>query len=277
MSYAISLSGLQNAQTDLSVIGNNIANANTTGFKESNVQFANLVAASAYSNPKDIQGIGSTVSAINQNFSQGPINQTGSALDLAITGDGFFTVTSPITTQTYYTRNGNFSLDSTTAATSGNSYIVDSNGNRLQALPTSATGTVTSTTPTDATVPATDAAGSAFSGVTIAANGNISASYADGSNTVIGKVALAAFAAPEGLKQVGSADYTATGLSGTATFGAPNSGQYGSLLSGSLEASNVDLSSEMVNLITAQQYFQANAKAIDTNTTVSQAIINLHS
>jgi len=277
MSYAISLSGLQNAQTDLSVIGNNIANANTTGFKESSVQFSNLVAASAYSNPKDTVGIGSTVSSIDQNFSQGAIEQTGSALDLAVSGDGFFTVKSPVTSQTYYTRNGAFSLDSTTAATSGSSYIVDSNGNRLQVLPTSATGTVSSTTPTDATVPATDTAGSAFSGVTVAANGNVSASYADGASTVIGKVALAAFASPDGLQQQGSADYTATGVSGTATYGQPGSGQYGTLLSGSLEASNVDLSSEMVNLITAQQYFQANAKAIDTNTTISEAIINLHS
>ena len=89
MSYATSLSGLQNAQTDLNVIGNNIANADTTGFKSSNVQFANLVAASAYSNPRDIVGIGSSVAQIEQNFSQGSVSQTGSALDLAISGEGF--------------------------------------------------------------------------------------------------------------------------------------------------------------------------------------------
>jgi flagellar hook protein FlgE len=274
MSYYISLSGLENAQTDLSVIGNNIANANTTGFKKSDAQFANLVAASAYSNPKDIVGIGSTVSSIAQNFSQGAIQQTGSALDIAISGDGFFTVKSPDTAQVAYTRNGSFSLDSTSAASSGSSYIVDANGNRLQILASGTGGSAT--TPSDATVPAANAAGAAFSGVTIAANGQISASFADGSNSVIGTVALAAFSSPTGLQQIGSADYLATGLSGAATYGKPASGQYGGLLSGALEASNVDLSSEMVNLITAQQYFQANAKAIDTNTTVSQAIINLH-
>lgn len=276
MSYYVSLSGLQNAQTDLSVIGNNIANADTTGFKKSTAQFANLVAASAYSNPKAIVGIGSTVEAINQNFSQGPIQQTGSALDLAISGDGFFTVKSPIDNQTYYSRNGNFSLDSKTAATSGNSYIEDSSGNRLQLLPSSATGTITSTTPADAAVPATNAAGATFSGLTIAGNGDVSAAYADGSSTVVGVIALAAFNAPDGLKQQGSARYVATGLSGAANYGQPGTSQYGGLLSGALEASNVDLSSEMVSLITAQQYFQSNAKAIDTNTTISQAIINLH-
>jgi flagellar hook protein FlgE len=273
MGYAISLSGLQNAQTELNVIGNNISNADTNGFKQSSVEFSNLVAASAYSNPKDTVGIGSTVASIDQDFTQGPIQQTGSALDLAVSGDGFFSVKSTSTGQTSYTRNGNFSLDSVGSATSGNSYIVDSNGNRLQVMPASGT----STTPTDAAVPTTDTAGSAFSGVTVAANGQVSASYADGTSSVIGTVALASFSSPEGLQQTGSADYVATGLSGTAAYGTPASGQYGSLLSGSLEGSNVDLSSSMVNLISAQQYFQANAKAIDTNTTISEAIINLHS
>lgn len=272
MSYAIALSGLQNAQTDLSVIGNNIANANTTGFKGSDVQFANLVAASAYSNPKDTVGIGSTIASIDQNFAQGAIEQTGSALDLAVSGDGFFSVKSPVTGQMLYTRNGNFSLDSTSAASSGNSYIVDSKGNRLQVF---APGT---TTPGDATVPATNAAKTGtFTAVTVAANGQVSAAYSDGTSTVIGTVALAGFPSPEGLQQMGEADYEVTGLSGTATYNAPGTNNYGSLLSGALEASNVDLSSEMVNLITAQQYFQANAKAIDTTTTITQAVINLHS
>jgi flagellar hook protein FlgE len=277
MSYYTSLSGLENAHTDLSVIGNNIANAQTTGFKKSDAQFANLVAASAYSNPKEIVGIGSTVSSITQNFSQGAIQQTGSALDLAVSGDGFFAVKSPITAQIAFTRNGNFSLDSTAAVATGNSYIVDANGNRMQILPTSAAGAVTSTTPTDAVVPAANAAGALFSGITVAANGRVNASYADGTSSVVGTVALASFASPTGLQQIGSADYHATGLSGTASYGQPNTSQYGGLLSGALEASNVDLSSEMVNLITAQQYFQANAKAIDANTAINQAVINLHS
>jgi flagellar hook protein FlgE len=271
MGYDVSLSGLQNAQTELSVIGNNIANADTNGFKGSSVQFANLVAASAYSNPKDTVGIGSTVASIDQDFSQGTIQQTGSALDLAISGDGFFSVKNSVTGQTSYTRDGSFSLDSAGSTTSGNSYIVDANGNRLQLLGSGGTGT------TDASVPTTDTAGAAFSGVTVAANGQVSAAYADGTSTVIGTVALASFASPEGLQQLGAANYAATGISGSPTYGQPGSNANGTLLSGALEASNVDLSSAMVNLITAQQYFQANAKAIDTNTTISEAIINLHS
>lgn len=270
MSYATSLTGLQNAQTDLNVIGNNIANADTTGFKQSSVQFSNLVATSAYSNPTNIIGIGSAVSQIQQDFTQGSVEQTGSALDLAISGQGFFAVKSPDTAQTQFTRNGNFSLDSSTAATTGNSYIVDTNGNRLQVMVSG------STTPSDAIVPATDAAGGTFAGVTVSTGGLVSAAYSDGTNTPVGTVALAAFISPEGLLQNGDQDYSATGLSGAPVYGAPSAGTNGSLRSGALEDSNVNLSSQLVDLITAQQYFEANSKAIDATTVTVENIINLH-
>ncbi|MET0193587.1 MAG: flagellar hook-basal body complex protein, partial [Hyphomicrobiaceae bacterium] len=90
MSYYTSISGLKNAQADLNVISHNIANAETNGFKKSRTDFADIVASSSFTNPKQIQGIGSAVASISQTFSVGPIEQTGSALDVAITGDGFF-------------------------------------------------------------------------------------------------------------------------------------------------------------------------------------------
>ena len=142
-------------------------------------------------------------------------------------------------------------------------------------FPTDAAGNVTSATPGSAQIPATNGAGAQFAGVTVSESGNVVASYADGSNTVIGKVALASFIAPSGLKAVGSADWTVTGLSGAATYGNPGDGQYGTLMSGALERSNVDLAEELVGLITAQRNFQANAKAIDTASQISQTIINL--
>ena len=79
------------------------------------------------------------------------------------------------------------------------------------------------------------------------------------------------------MRCVGSSNWEATGLSGAATFGIPNQGAYGSLMSGALERSNVDIAEELVGLITAQRNFQANAKAIDTATQVSQSIMNLRS
>ncbi|MBA3053404.1 MAG: flagellar hook-basal body complex protein [Sphingomonadales bacterium] len=269
MSFYTSLNGLKNAQTDLAVISHNIANAETTGFKKSNVQFADIVAGSAYANPKMIQGIGATVEAIQQNFALGPIEQTGSALDVAINGDGFFSTVNATTGQTYFTRNGSFTMD-------GAGFISDPSNNRLQVFPVDPlTGAVTSATPIDAQVPATNGAGAEFAGVTVGSNGDVTASYADGTNAIIGKIALASFVSPTGLRQVGSSNWTANGLSGAPSYGQPGNGQYGELLSGALERSNVDIAEELVGLITAQRDFQANAKAIDTATQISQTIINL--
>jgi flagellar hook protein FlgE len=267
MSFYTSLNGLKNAQTDLGVIAHNIANVETNGFKKGNTQFADIVVNSASSNPRMTQGLGARVEAITQNFSLGPIEQTGSALDIAIGGDGFFAMQAP-DGATLYTRNGSFDMD-------GAGFINDGSDNRLQVFPTDATGAITSTTPMDAQVPPTNAAGAEFAGVSVAEGGQIVATYADGSQINVGTVALARFVAPTGLKQVGSSNWEATGISGTASYGVPNDGAYGTLMSGALERSNVDIAEELVGLITAQRNFQANAKAIDTATQVSQAIMNL--
>lgn len=268
MSFYTSLNGLKNAQTDLGVIAHNIANVDTSGFKKGATQFADIVAGSAQTNPRMIQGIGASIEAITQNFSLGPIEQTGSALDLAITGDGFFAMRSGESGQTVYTRNGSFELD-------GSGFISDGGANRLQVFPTDAGGAITSTTPIDAQISATNAAGAEFVGVVVDGDGLVSASYADGTNEPVGNVALASFISPGGLKQVGSSNWEATGISGEATYGSPGTGQFGSLLSGAIERSNVDIAEELVGLITAQRNFQANAKAIDTATQISQTVINL--
>lgn len=268
MSFYTSLNGLKNAQTDLNVISHNIANSETMGFKKSRTEFADIVAGSAFTNPKLTQGIGATVVSISQNFAQGAIEQTGSALDLAVNGDGFFTTVSTITGQTYYTRNGAFSLD-------GAGQVQDGSDNVLQVFPTDADGNVTGTALTNCIVPATNAANAEFAGLTVLENGDVTASYADGTNTVVGKIAVAGFIAPTGLKQQGSSNWTSTGISGAATYGQPGAGQYGNILSGALERSNVDIAEELVGLITAQRNFQANAKAIDTASQISQTVINL--
>ncbi len=270
MSFYTSLNGLKNAQVDLGTVAHNIANVETTGFKKSRVDFADIVAGSAYTNPKLIQGIGATVESITQNFSLGPTEQTGSSLDLAINGDGFFSTVSSLTGQTYFTRNGSFTMDE-------RGFIHDGSENRLQVLPTDAAGTITSTTPTNAQIPLTNAAGADLAGVTVNFDGAVIATFADGSNQTVGKIALATFISATGLKQVGSSNWQATGISGVAKFVQPGAGQYGQLLSGALERSNVDIAEELVNLITAQRNFQANAKAIDTATQISQTIINLRS
>ncbi|MDJ0643653.1 MAG: flagellar hook basal-body protein [Erythrobacter sp.] len=267
-SFYTSLNGLKNAETDLRVISHNIANAETAGFKKSNAQFADIVTSGSSSDPRLSVGIGATVSAINQDFSLGAIEQTGRALDLSIDGDGFFTTRNTETNEFFFTRNGNMQIDA-----AGN--LQDASGQRLQAFPVDATGTVTSTTPGDALVPTTNGAGSDLSSVTIESNGLILASYADGSSDPVGRIALATFPSPDGLRSIGQTKWRATGISGAPQYDSPAIGNRGQILSGTLERSNVDLAEEMVALITAQRNFQANARAIDTSTTISQTVINL--
>ena len=266
MSFYTSLSGLKNAQTQLNVIAHNIANAETGGFKKSRVSFGDIVAGSAFSSPKMIQGIGSTVEGINQNFGMGPIEQTGGALDMAVSGDGFFTTRSAATGQMLYTRNGSFDVDD-------EGFVHDGADNRLQIFEDGADPAVDA--PVDLQLPAENADGAAFAGVTIASDGAVKVSYADGTNEDMGKVALASFTSASGLKQVGSSNWQATGLSGEASYGLPGEGSFGGVMAGALERSNVDIAEELVGLITAQRYFQANAKAIDTATQISQTVLNL--
>jgi flagellar hook protein FlgE len=268
-SFYTSLNGLKNAETDLGVIAHNIANAETAGFKKSSTQFADIVANGAAANPRLAQGIGATVSAITQDFSLGSIEQTGRSLDLAIDGDGFFTTRNPENGELFYTRNGNLNID-------GAGNIRDFAGQNLQVFATDAAGNVTSTAATiDAVVPLTNGAGSDLANVTVEGNGVVFASYADGTTEAIGRIAIAKFVAPDGLRSIGQTKWEATGISGAPNFELPGIGNAGLILSGALERSNVDLAEEMVALITAQRNFQANAKAIDTATQISQTVINL--
>jgi flagellar hook protein FlgE len=268
MSFFTSLSGLKNAETDLRVIAHNIANAETVGFKKSSAQFADLVASGAPTDPRRTAGIGSTVSAITQDFALGPLEQTGRSLDLAIDGDGFFALANPFSGDLSFTRNGNFRLLATGA-------LQDASGNSLQAFPVDAAGVPTSTTPGDLVVPLANATGSPLANVTIDNRGVVNASYADGSATPVGQVALATFAAPTGLRAIGQTKWQATGDSGAPAFGNPGLGNYGEMISGALERSNVELAEEMVSLLAAQRNFQANARAIDTATVITQAALNL--
>ena len=266
MSYYTSLSGLRNAQTDLNVIAHNLANAETIGFKKSAVQFGDIVAGSVTSDPRMIMGIGSAVESITENFAMGPIEQTGSSLDIAINGEGFFTTKAAVSGKVLFTRAGAMAIDE-------NGFVHDGSQNRFQAF---APGADPATAiPADINVAPTNAAGAAFAGLTFQKDGKVVASYADGTNEDLGTVAIASFISASGLKQVGSSNWEATGMSGTPKFGVPGSGQNGELISGALERSNVDIAEELVALITAQRYFQANAKAIDTATQISQTVINL--
>ncbi|MEE4540141.1 MAG: flagellar hook basal-body protein [Erythrobacter sp.] len=268
MSFFTSLSGMRNAETDLRVISHNIANAETAGFKKSSAAFADLVPTGGNTDPRLTPGIGATVSAITQNFGLGALEQTGRGLDVAINGDGFFATANPASGDLTFTRNGNLSIVASGA-------LQDANGDLVQAFPVDPAGVTTSAVPGNVVVPTVNAAGSSLSSVSINPRGLVSAAYSDGTSEPVAQIALASFPATGGLRSIGQTKWQATASSGAPQYGDPGIGNYGQLMAGSLERSNVDLAEEMVSLLTAQRNFQANARAIDTATAISQTVINL--
>lgn len=429
MSFYTSLSGLQASQTDMSVISHNLANVGTNGFKKSRAEFADVMAANFSTDPFKQVGSGTVVKANRQEFKEGNYTSTSNALDLAISGDGFFTVQSGGTTGTLqYTRNGSFQVDT-------DNYVTDTQGNRMQVFPVDKDGNVTSfgndgltslqLPPTSGTPVATknvtldinlsstavaptgafdrtnmgtynnttqtkiyDTSGNAMtltnyyvreplptdssgkpiqpadgsskwqvysyvndqqmtrggstapvemtfdsggnlvspvgptkfddytprtsitaqplsvdytgssqsgsifsvasrtqdgkavgllSGVSVGENGLVTASFTNGETANLGKVAVATFVNMPGLRQEGNSYWEATGKSGAAKFGTANEGAYGAIRSSTIEGSNVDITEELVNLIAAQRDFQANAKALDTSSQISQTIFNIRS
>lgn len=274
MSFYTSLSGLKGAQTDMSVISNNIANASSTGFKRSKAEFGDIFASSPTQSTKMIAGQGQRLTGITQQFTQGSYETSAKTLDLAIIGEGFFVVKSePPAQNVSYTRNGSFTP-------TADGYIVDTAGSRLQLLPVDAAGDVTDRTlagATDFVLPTaspTDPTAGLIN-ISIGDDGLVTATYADGSDQLLGKVAMATFPATEGLRPIGDAHWQSTGDSGQPKIDSAGAGSMGSIRSGALERSNVDITEELVLLIAAQRNFQANAKAIEGASQLTQTIMNM--
>ncbi|MBC7505122.1 MAG: flagellar hook-basal body complex protein, partial [Sandarakinorhabdus sp.] len=139
MTFSTAMSGLNGAQTELATMANNIANVGTNGFKRSRVSFGDIIAASPLQNPARTIGSGTYVKAVSQQFQQGAIETSDSSLDLAISGQGFFTVRAGAGDgETSFTRNGAFGVDA-------ERYVVDGSGRRLQLFPTTTDGSVLTT------------------------------------------------------------------------------------------------------------------------------------
>ncbi len=287
------ISGLRANQTMLDVTGNNIANANTVGFKASNIVFQDtlsqmLTAAGSPTgtapdntggtNPVQV-GLGVQVGGITTNFNQGSAQVTGRATNLMISGDGFFVVSRG--GEPMYTRAGAFNFDS-----AGNLVTVD--GDIVQGYKFTETTAATPTDPGVYTVDTTgategiaipdmvdDSGANPMRSYNIGADGVVTGIYADGTKKPIFQLALANFANPEGLEKVGDTAFRSTTNSGTVQLGAPGTGRRGNLIGGSLEMSNVDLAQEFTNLIIAQRGFQATSRVITTSDQVLEELVNI--
>lgn len=228
MTFYVSLSGLKGAQADLSAISNNVANVNSTAFKKSKAQFGDIFAAAPMQTTHQVAGQGVRVQGISQQFTQGTIETTDKTLDMAITGEGFFTVKAEDGTISY-TRNGAFSVDD-------DRYALDTTGARMQVFPVDPDTGVPTTTPTAASTPAdlVDLQvpttyqglpdGAQLTSVGVAKDGLVSAIYADGSTVYLGQVAMASFNSLEGLRQQGDAHWSSTVASGSPILGLANEG-----------------------------------------------------
>lgn len=274
------ISGLRVNQTMLDVTGNNIANANTTGFKSSSTVFQDtlsqmLTGASAANanrggtNPIQV-GLGVQLAATNANFTQGSTQTTGRPTDLMIQGDGMFVVQKG--SETLYTRAGAFTFDNTGG-------LVTPSGNRVQGyaldgagLPTG--GLVDVTLDFSGLTPAVPP-GVGLTSYTIGSDGKLRGIFDDGVQRDMAQIAIADFNNPMGLEKVGETSFRASANSGTATVGVAGQGRNGSIVGGALEMSNVDLAAEFTNLILAQRGFQASSRVITTSDQVLEDLVNI--
>ena len=269
------VSGLQQFQEDLQVIGNNIANVNTVGYKSASMAFEDQLSQNLANGSGNSMQIGEGVgtAAINSDFTQGAVNSTGSTTDLAIQGNGFFLVTDTSSGQTYATRDGEFTCDK-------DGFLTNAAGFRVQGtMGASATVTdlqINSATAIAALNDTATPAPTLEDGWTINGSGQIIGTLTDGTTGVIGQIMLQDFTNPQALVKQGGNVFSFSATAGPlAAPTAANTGGLGSIQSKALESSNVDLASQMASLITAQRAFEANAKIITTSDEVLQTLVNL--
>jgi flagellar basal-body rod protein FlgG len=251
----IAKTGLDAQQTRMAVTANNLANVNTTGYKESRAQFQDLLyqdmgqpggqTSQQTQSPSGFMiGTGVRVVGTQKLFTEGNIEQTGNSLDVAIQGQGFLQVQMPDGSITY-TRDGSLQLSST-------GQLVTANGNPIS--------------------PAIQIPPNAQS-VTIGTDGTVSVQVpGQAAPTQVGSIQLANFVNPAGLEPMGENLYTQTAASGSPQQGTPGINGLGTLQQGSLETSNVNVVEELVNMIEVQRAYEMNSKAISATSNMLQYV-----
>jgi flagellar basal-body rod protein FlgG len=250
--------GMAAQQTNMDVIANNIANVSTSGFKKSRAEFEDLMyqtqkepgtasGMNSYS-PNGVQtGLGVRTAAIQKDFANGSTQMTKNPLDLQIEGAGFFQVLTP-DGQMAYTRDGAFKKDP-------NGKLVDKGGNVLQP---------------EITIPLESSA------VEVTPSGEVRVLQGSGDTPqTVGQIEITSFVNPAGLKALGKNLFSQSPSSGQPVNARPGLSGTGFLAQGQLEASNVNIVDEMVNMITAQRAYETNSKVIQASDQMLQSINNL--
>ncbi len=270
------VSALRTFSKGLEVIGNNIANINTTGYKSSQASFSDSFSntlrnsspsSGTASSQSALQiGTGVQLASLQTNFTQGALNSTGNITDLGISGKGFFIVRDATSGTQYATRDGQFRVDD-------NGYLVTTGGQRVQGLVGGSIG--------DLQIGASLPAGAQLQAISFDPQGNIVESYSDGTSAVTGQIQLQNFNDLSALMREGNNLFTGLAAAGPVGGGIlsgsndPGSDGLGSIQAGVLESSNVDLTDQFSQLITTQRSFQAGSRLITVSDTVLEDIVNL--
>ena len=258
-------SGIAAANKEISVISNNIANASTNGFKRSSPQFQDIYGIAGEKRAAAQVGMGTIFDASRRNHAQGAFKTSGSELDLAVAGEGMFIVAPPNAgNELRFTRDGSMRLDE-------NGFIVNNEGHFLIGLDGDPLRLPLRRFPDEG---GADAAEELLTSVTIGIDGQIRATYAGamtrGNGSVInrGSIALARFQNEADLTSKGNGQFIMNAKSGAPVVGAASQGNFGDVLSGNLEVSNVKINDELTSMIRAQQAYSASSRMLQADSDI---------
>ncbi len=279
----IALSGISAAQLVVDVVGNNLANSQTVGFKASEVSFSTQsmqtsgvgsapTAANGGTNPLQT-GLGVQAAGISPRFTQGSIALNSDPLSLAVQGDGFFILEGDRQGQ-LFTRDGRFQLNA-------NKELVSATGHRVLGFRSDEnfqiqTGELTSlTVPLGRQVEGADGSVATLTDFSVTEDGRLSGRFSDGLSRDLGQIRIAQFANPSGLQQTGGTLYAATPSSGLPVESDPGGSSNSSLVAGAVELSNTDVGQSLVDLSAASTLFRASVRVLDTTEAMFDSLLSL--
>jgi len=265
------------------VVGNNLANSQTVGFKASEVSFStqSMQTNSLGSSPTAVDGgtnpvqtgLGVQAAGISPSFTQGSISLRGDPLSLAVQGNGFFILEDDQQGQ-LFSRDGRFHLNA-------DKELVSTTGHRVLGFESDENSEIRTGRLTPLTVSlgrqvqGADGSAATLTDFRVTEDGRISGRFSDGISRDLGQIGIAQFANPAGLQQTGGTLYAATSSSGLPVEGTPGSGSSGSLVAGAVELSNTDIGQSLIDLSAASTLFRASAAVLDTTDSMSASLLSL--
>ena len=260
--FSVVKSGMDTALQELSIISNNISNANSTGFKKSSVAFSELFNGSSAEGVKSsLVGKGVHADDTRRSDAQGSLKEMGGALDTAVVGNGYFMTQRADQIGYSVTRNGGFSLDA-------NGFLQTQDGAFVLGMP-AVEGEFVDVGVEPAALQRIqipiDVNEDPLSNISVENDGNIFAAFGKTGDLPVATISLSIFSNPNGLRQLGSGAYAPTAEAGRIFLGKPTAPGFGNLTSGFIEGSNVNITDEMTNMIRAQQQFSGAAKIMQAN------------